>query len=229
MDSKNEVLVDLPRTRVGVRPRAGERSRRATVWILVYVGLVAFPLLVLTLGKMPKGGGYWWDFAMALGFGGLAMMALQSALTARFRRATAPFGIDILYYFHRCAAVAAMVLVFAHYLILRVRYAGAIGTANPLVAPWHMTAGRVAIALLEAFMFTSLGRKKMRIQYDTWRAWHAILAVAAVVLAVTHIWGVGHYTQAAWRGIVWGSYTVLWVLVVGYVRVMRPAAILGTP
>ncbi len=30
---------------------------------------------------------------------GLAIMSVQFALTARFRKASAPFGIDIVYYF----------------------------------------------------------------------------------------------------------------------------------
>ena len=92
---------------------------------------------MLLLGRMPKGGGYWWDFAMALGFGGLAVMGLQSALTARFRRATAPFGVDIIYYFHRLVAIAGFGLVVAHYVIRGrltsdVFPAGPDATRNPL-------------------------------------------------------------------------------------------------
>jgi predicted ferric reductase len=223
------VAVQAPAARAAHRASRGVRPFRAIAWIGVYLGLVALPLVVLTLGPSPKGGGYWWDFAMALGFGGLAMMALQSALTARFRRATAPFGIDILYYFHRWAAVVAMTLVLGHYVILRMLYADAIGPVDPRAAAWFMTAGRLALALFAILIVTSIWRKQLRIEYDRWRAWHAVFAVAAVLLAVAHIWGVGHYTAAAWRGIVWGSYTVLWALVVGYVRLARPASLLRLP
>lgn len=202
---------------------------REILWILIYFALVALPLVVLTRGPVPKGGGYAWDFAMALGFGGLAMLTLQSALTARFRRATAPFGIDIIYYFHRWAAVAAVALVLGHYVILRLQYGEAIGPANPLVAAWPMTAGRGALGLFLILIISSLWRKQLGIEYDRWRAWHAVLAVSAIVLAMAHIWGVGHYTAAAWRGTVWGGYTLLWVLLVGYVRVARPAGLLRRP
>src|SRR5687767_11961736 len=123
------------------------REIRAAGWILAYVLLAAFPLLVLLLGDMPGGGGFWWDFAMALGFGGLAIMGLQSVLTARFRRATAPFGVDILYYFHRWAAVGGFGLIAGHYLVVRLRYGAALEPFNPLAAPWHLTAGRIAFLL----------------------------------------------------------------------------------
>jgi len=142
---------------------------RGVEWIAAYLTLVAAPLLILLAGRTPKGGGYGWDFAMALGFGGLAMLALQSVLTARFRRATAPFGIDIIYYFHRSAAVAALGLVLGHYLILRFRYADALGPMNPLTAPWQMTAGRLALMLFLVLVVSSLWRKKFHIEYDRWR------------------------------------------------------------
>jgi predicted ferric reductase len=166
---------------------------------------------------------------MARGFGGLAIMGLQSVLTARFRRATAPFGVDILYYFHRLVAVGGFALIVAHYAILRAHYRAALGPLNPLEAPWPMSAGRVALLLFGVLIVTSLWRKPLRIDYDRWRIGHALMAVAAVALAVAHIQGVGHYTRAPWRGIVWFSYSAVWLLVVGYVRVVRPLALLRAP
>ncbi|MEO6002671.1 MAG: ferric reductase-like transmembrane domain-containing protein [Opitutus sp.] len=211
------------------RPVMPRRILHGAVWILLYVALVAFPVVVLLAGRLPKGGGYGWDFAMALGFGGLAMLGLQSVLTARFRRATAPFGIDIIYYFHRWAAVAGVGLVLAHYLILKVRYPAALGSMVPWRAPWPMTAGRTALILFAILLISSLWRKTFRLEYDRWRIVHAVLAVAAVVLAIAHIWGVNYYTAAAWKGGVWGAYTALWVLVVGYVRLARPLTLLRRP
>ena len=198
------------------------RGWRAGAWIALYFALVAAPLLMLLAGPLPKGGGRAWDFAMALGFGGLAVMGLQFVLTARFRRATAPFGIDIIYYFHRYAALVAIGLVLAHYLILRFAYTDAIGPASPLAAPWHMTAGRISLGLFLVLIVSSLGRKWLRLEYDAWRIGHAVMAVAAMVLAIVHIMGVGHYTAAAWRGTVWTGYSAVWLLVVGYIRGWRP-------
>jgi len=128
----------------------------AATWIAAYVAMASLPLLILLRGTLPKGGGFWWDFAMALGFGGLALLGLQPVLTARFRRATAPFGVDIIYYFHRLAAVAGVGFVLGHYLILRIRYGEALGPLSPGTAPWHMTAGRIALWLFALLVITSL-------------------------------------------------------------------------
>jgi predicted ferric reductase len=214
----------LQKSEVLSRPAASiaRRGFNAVFWIVAYLFLAVFPLLVLLVGQVPKGGGFWWDFAMALGFGGLALMGLQSVLTARFRRATAPFGVDIIYYFHRLAAIGAFGLLVVHYLILRLWYGASLGPLNPVSASWHMTAGRVALVLFGALVVSSVGRKVFRIEYDGWRIGHAVMAVAAVVLAIIHIQGVGHYTRAPWKGTVWISYSVLWLLVLGYIRILKP-------
>lgn len=77
-------------------------------WIGVYLALVLTPLIALLVGETPGGAGFWWDFSIGLGFAGLAMMGVQFILTARFRRATAPYGIDIIYFFHRYLAIIAL-------------------------------------------------------------------------------------------------------------------------
>jgi predicted ferric reductase len=201
----------------------------AAVWMLVYLLLASFPLLVLLTGPIPKGAGFWWDFAMALGFAGLAIMGLQFVLTARFRHATAPFGIDIIYYFHRWAAIGGIGLLLAHYMILRLRHAGALGAANPLAAPWEMTAGRVALLLFIVIIVSSLWRKRLGIDYDRWRIWHGLLAVAAVVLAIAHIQGVGYYTRAPWKQTLWIGYSGFWLLVLGYIRIIKPLRLSRNP
>jgi predicted ferric reductase len=205
------------------------RGIKTAGWILAYLFLASFPLLVLLIGPIPKGGGLWWDFAMALGFAGLAMMGLQFVLTARFRRATAPFGIDIIYYFHRWAAVGGFCLIAAHYAILRVRHPEALGAANPFVAPWHMSAGRIGLVLFLVLILSSLWRKELGIDYDRWRIWHGILAVFAVILAIAHIQGVGYYTHADWKRGVWVGYSALWLFVLAYIRVVKPLRLLQQP
>lgn len=202
---------------------------KAASRIAAYFAMVAFPLVILLGGVLPKGGGFWWDFAMALGFGGLGMLGLQSVLTARFRRATASFGADILYYFHRWAAIGGVALVFAHYIVLRVRYGDVLGAVNPLTAPWPMTAGRMALLLFGLLIVTSLWRAELGLEYDRWRLAHAVMAVMAMLLAMAHIWGVGHYTASVARGLPWALFSLFWVVVVLYVRIGRPWTLLREP
>ena len=159
----------------------------AVCWLSGYLALVLAPLLVLLIGPVPPGSGFWWDFSMALGFAAMAMMGVQFLLTARFRRVSAPFGIDIIYYFHRYLAVFAFVLIFAHYLIIRIVNVDALVPINPMETSWYMTAGRVSLALFALLIITSLWRKQLRIHYDAWRMLHIGLTVSAFLLALGHI------------------------------------------
>jgi predicted ferric reductase len=192
------------------------------VWIAAYLLLAAFPLLLLLAGPVPRGGGRWWDFSMGLGFAGLALMGLQFVLTARFRRIFAPFGVDILYWFHRWMAVGGVALVVGHYLVIRILYPDTLGPADPRDAPGHLTAGRLSLLLLLALVVSSLWRRPLRLPYDGWRIAHAAMAVAAVILAIVHVHGVGHYTLATWKGPLWLAYSGLWVALVLHVRLLKP-------
>ena len=194
----------------------------ATFWISTYLALVLAPLAVLKFGDVPPGSGFWWDFSMALGFAGMAMMGVQFLLTARFQRASAPFGIDIIYYFHRYLAVMAFSFIFLHFIIIRIDNVDALGVINPLHAPWYMTSGRVALLLFALLIVTSLWRKPLRIHYDEWRMLHITLAVTAFLLALGHIEGVGYYIDAPTKHWLWNGYTLFWLLLIVYLRLIKP-------
>jgi predicted ferric reductase len=201
----------------------------AIFWICIYLLLVSAPLLVLLIRPAPPGAGFWWDVSMGLGFAGIAVMGIQFALTARFRRASAPFGIDIIYYFHRNLALVGLGLLATHFAIIRFGYVEALGPLNPTEAPWYLTSARAALVLFGIVIVTSLWRKQLRINYDHWRIMHALIATAAVILAILHIEGVGYYTDNPWKRILWSTYTIFWVLLIIHVRLIKPIYMLKKP
>ncbi len=194
----------------------------AIFWIGLYLLVVLAPLLALKLGDVPPGSGFWWDFSMALGFAAMSMMGVQFFLTARFKRATAPFGVDIIYYFHRYLAVIALGLVYLHFAIIRVTTPAALGVLSPFEAEWYMTAGRASLALFTLLIIISLWRKQLRIHYDEWRMAHIVLAIGAVTLAMAHIVGTGYYINAAAKWWFWVAYTLIWLGLIVYVRTIKP-------
>ncbi|MEX2467070.1 MAG: ferric reductase-like transmembrane domain-containing protein [Gemmatimonadota bacterium] len=212
-----------------MRPRSKSRPR-GLLWSFAYVTLIALPLIVLASGLVAlRGSGWWFDFSMGLGFGALALMGGQFLLTARFRRATAPFGMDVLYVLHRWLAVLAFGLVMAHYLILRVRYPATLAPAWPMEAPLSMTAGRAALALFAVLIVSSLWRKSLRIEYDGWRIAHAVLAVAGVGLALVHVMGVAYYSGVFWTRSMLELFLGSLVAIVAYVRIVKPILLTGRP
>lgn len=202
---------------------------RATFWILLYLLLVQAPLFVLLLGPKPAGDGFWFDFSLALGFAATAMMAIMFLLTARFQRATAPFGIDLVYYFHRLAAIGAFVFVTIHPLVLFYKEPGLLRVILDGTLPLHLWTGLVSWVALAALMVSSLWRKSLHIHYDAWRVAHVLLALTALLLGVAHIVGVGHYSATFWKTWLWLGIALSCLTAAVRVRLVKPLQLLRRP
>ena len=117
-------------------------------WVSLYLCVILAPQFVLLIGTTPAGNGFWWDFSISLGFAGAAMLGMMFFLTARFRRATAPFGIDLIYYFHRYISLIAFLVILSHPAILLALDPGLFGTLIPKTENWHMISGAGSIGIL---------------------------------------------------------------------------------
>jgi predicted ferric reductase len=204
-------------------------SRRAATWIGLYLALVLAPLVILIIGPMPPGRGFLWDLSMGLGFAAMAMFGVQFALTARFKRVSAPFGIDIVYLFHRYLALIAVGLALAHFAILWLFHEEALGELDPRTARWELTAARVALVMFVLAVVTSEFRNRLRIDYDWWRISHIAFATIGFGAAIAHIVGVGYYTEAPGKRALWLLATVTWLLVLVWVRIARPWMLAARP
>lgn len=198
-------------------------------WVGVYLALVLVPLVVLLVGPVPAGSGFWWDFSLALGFAGTAMIGTLFFQTARFRKASAPFGIDIIYYFHRQSSLVAFVFILSHPLIILLVEPSFWSYFHPAIGPWEFWAGVGSFLALCLLLTSSVWRKQLQIDYDRWRLAHALLATLALGLAIAHIQGVGHFVDAPWKKLLWGLISLSWLLLLAYVRLVKPALLLRRP
>lgn len=198
-------------------------------WILLYLLLISAPLIVLIAWPLPTSGLPVRDFSVGLGFAAMGMLGVQFLLTARFRRASAPFGLDILYYFHRLTALVAFAFLVGHYLILRISYPEQFGALNPLEVPLGQSAGQLALLLFGVLIVISLWRRQLCIGYEVWRVAHASLATIAFLAAVVHIELAGDFTNHPLLRWVWTAYTLFWVLLIAYVRLVKPWGMLRKP
>jgi predicted ferric reductase len=201
----------------------------AIFWIGVYLTITLLPLLILLLYPPNEFRGFWIEFSVALGFLGLAMMALQFALTARINRIEASYGIDIILQFHRYISIVAFAFVLIHPIILFVVEPETRQLLNIFEAPWRARAAVVATVAMIAIVGTSIGRKFLKIPYEPWRALHSALAIVAIALGVAHAIGVGYYLSLFWKSLLWGGLAVfaLWLLV--YIRVVKPWMMIRQP
>jgi predicted ferric reductase len=194
----------------------------AVLWIMAYLLLTVLPLLVLLLHPVATGRGFWTEFSVALGFIGLAMMALQFVLTARVNRIEASYGIDILLQFHRYTSLVAFFMVLVHPIVLFIVQPETLHLLNFPQAPWR---ARLAVLGTLAFLLmvvTTIWRKPLKIPYEPWRASHTLLSVLAVGLGFGHAIGVGNYLGLFWKAILWSGIILVSLWLVIYVRLVKP-------
>src|SRR5262245_51048127 len=202
---------------------------RGAVWVFVYLLFVLGPLFALLTGSLPPARNFWTEFAVAIGYSGLAMMGLQFGLTARFRYVTEPWGEDVIYHFHRRISLIAVGLVIAHALILFVAQPQLLAPSNFAEAPLSAYFAFLSIFALIALVVTALWRARLNIGYETWHLSHIVLALVAVTAGLVHMVGSGFYMTDPWKRALWIGLTIFWIGLLFYVRVFKPLFMLRRP
>lgn len=199
-----------------------QSSLAAILWVALYAILVIGTLVLMLVGAVPAGRDFWTEFAIALGFLGLAQLVIQFVLIARFKRITAPYGIDAIMYYHRQVGTLAVLMVLAHPLVLIMREPAMLGLLNPLGGNWASRTGLWSTISLVLLVLLAVFRRPLRLSYEFWRTSHAILALVAVVLAVVHVALIGPYVVTGWKLGFWIVFASLGVAALGYPRLVRP-------
>src|SRR5690606_15747877 len=150
--------------------------------VALYLLVVCGSLLVMLWGVRPEGMGFWSSFSLGLGFIGLAQIVVQFLLIARFRRLSAPFGIDTIMYYHRQIGTLAVLLIVAHPVVLVIQNPPMASLLNPFSGDLASLSGVWSLIALVALVLLSFFRRQFRLGYEVWRVTHRLLALAAVGL-----------------------------------------------
>ena len=192
-------------------------------WIGLYLAVVLAPMFLMLLPPVPSGRRFWLELSVALGFVGLIQLAVQFVLIARFRRLTAPYGIDVILQYHRRIALVAVAVILLHPVLVVVDTPARLELLNPVGGNWASRFGLLAVLALLGIAATSLLRARLRLSYERWRLSHLVLGVTAIVCAQVHVSLAGLYTNTPWKQALWIVSAALMVGLVLWLRVLRPA------
>jgi predicted ferric reductase len=210
----------LPR-RIGALVR--QRSRAAfIIWVTLYTLLVLLPL-AMSLIDLDPGRGFWVNLSVAFGFVGLAMFGLQFVMVARSFAIVHPVGMDLVLGFHRQMAYLATGLVFAHPIILFIFDTRFLGLLDLMASPLRAKFAVGSCVLLLALIALSVFRRRLRMSYGAWQATHAVLALLVVVTALAHVLLVGYYVREWWEQALWTVFSVAFIGLGIWVRLLKPA------
>jgi predicted ferric reductase len=200
-----------------------KRIIAGTFWVGLYLVAVLAPMFLMLVGPRPPGRSFWVEFSLALGFVGLTQIGLQFVLIARYRRVTAPYGIDVVLQHHRRIALLAFLLILAHPIALFVDNPGLLRLLNPFGGTWASRSGLGAVTALALLIGLSVFRQRLKINYEWWRITHTLLGIAALILAHTHVSLAGSYLNTAWKQAIWKVFGVVMLTGLIYLRLVKPA------
>lgn len=199
-----------------------DRTLAGLAWLVLYLLIVLVPVFLMLAPPAPSGRGFWLEFSIALGFIGLTQIGLQFLLIARFRRLTAPYGIDVILRYHRQIAVVAVAAILLHPLIIVIDNPSRLRMLNPVGGNWASRLGLLAVAALVTTVIVSVYRERVGLNYERWRALHIALGVTAIASAQAHASLAGLYTNTRWKQAVWIGMAAFMVGLVLYLRVVKP-------
>ena len=202
---------------------------RAVLWVGAYLALVLAPLAVILLGPVSPRRGFWIEFSIGLGFVGLAMLGMESILTARFPRLSRLFGQDALLQFHHQVGLVAFGMIFAHPIILVLVSRSYRSFLDPRVNAAWAFALTLVLVTLPTLIALSLWGRRLRLRYEWWRATHAALAVLVLTIGMVHIASVGHYLSNPWKQALWVGIASASFASVAHVRLIRPLRLIRRP
>jgi predicted ferric reductase len=196
---------------------------------LLYLGATLVPLFVVLADHGRPQRGFWIEFAVALGFIGLAMLCAQSILTARFPRVSGTLGQDALLQFHRQAGILAFLFVLAHPVILVAADSGYWAFLDPRAEFLRALFLILVLIALPLIVITALWREPLRLPYEWWRLSHGVLALGIVGIGLVHVWRVGFYLESGWKQALWAVIGVTAIGSVLYLRAIKPLRVRRYP
>lgn len=198
------------------------RWLEAAFWIAAYLVLVLAPIFLILTHPPGRSPSFWTSFSVALGFAAIGMMGMQFVLTARFRRAAAPFGTDILYHFHRYLGLLVLGVLGAHAVIFVVEDPALLQGLAPATPSRPLILGTLAFVAAAAVVATSIWRQPLGLPYERWRVLHAVLAVLAVAGGIWHALDYGTHSSPARVRMFWMAYGTVALAIIAYVRALKP-------
>lgn len=193
---------------------------RQVAWTVPLLVVFFLPLLLTT------GAGHEDDFLEELSLGtaivAASALTVVIVLASRMRSLTAAFGIETVLRSHKMLAVATLVLVLAHLVLLVIDKPESLTLLLVWSAPPRARAATTATIALTLLCLLSIYRQRLGTRYEAWRWVHVVLGLTAVTGSALHVLWLDHLTRDALM-LRWFVFSVVvLVLTFAYRWVVRP-------
>ncbi len=194
--------------------------------LLIYLGLILAPLGISIHLDLP-GRPSLDQVSTNLGMLAFNIILLEFWSTGRIKIISRLLGIDWVLQVHQLFARTAVLLLVAHPFMYSLpgRPAYSPGPANESylgLSSNSLISGLVALIVLGIMVGLAITRNKSESKYETWRATHAIMAIAVALLGFHHTVHAGRFAQEYSMHLYWQIALSLALLSVAWVYLARP-------
>lgn len=161
----------------------------------LYCLAAVLPAAIAWLFTEPPGKPVLVTIALYMAMTGFSLLCLQVILAGRFKCLDRPFGYDRVVHFHKKMAMAAVILILLHPILVAVGhgYFGLFG----MQTSWRVNLGKTALLFLILGVLFAMTFHKLKVDYNVWRFGHKAMVVV-VILGFLHGLVIGsHINQSA--------------------------------
>ena len=211
-----------------MRPYPTKTRSAAVALMFAYAVIVLSPLILLAIVRPLTDHGFVYTIGKNLALVGFAIFAMQFVVSARFKWIERPFGLNLLFSFHKTMAIVASLLVLSHPLLLLLGGGELTLVLGPEVS-WHIWLGRIALVGLLFHVLLASFRLIIQLNYETWRFIHNVFALVFLPLAFLHSWKAGGDLELPAMRILWGTLLAAATAAYLWHRVARPLTLRRAP
>lgn len=190
--------------------------------IVIYLAAITTPLLLSATIKPQdehEMHGFIEQLASVCALLAFTILSLQFVLSARIKWIEWPFGLDILYRFHKAMGVFAGVLLVTHPVLM------AWGRAEwSLLTGWNVKwpiyLGRIGLLLVLATVVVSLFPKAF--SFEKWRGLHNGIALGVLGLGFVHSLAIGGDLKSWLMRLLWASMVGVAIAAYAYHKSLWP-------
>ncbi len=196
--------------------------------ILAYLALLLLPLIVMVIFHPANQDILVYNWGRCFGLLGFALLIGQVILAARLKWVEKPFGLNIIFPFHRRMGQFTALLLIMHPILLALG-----GSGWPLLiglrVEWFIWLGKAALLLLLANVFVSTQRVSLGITFEKWRQCHDLLGPTILLLVFLHSWNAGEDLTTLPLQVLWVGFLALGGCLFSYHRFIRPQLLSRNP
>ena len=182
---------------------------------------VVGPLILAGAGGWPGSRSVVAELGSSLGIVSLGIFGLVLVLPSRVRLFER-LGADVAVRLHRRLASGLLALVAAHVVVVVVAEPSRLRLFRIVGQPWRAQCAIGSTVVFGLLVLSSVGRRRLRLRYRTWRGLHLTLALVALALAVLHTIGWHRYLMTGVGTLGLGGVAGASLLAVAWLRVGRP-------